>query len=404
MSLRNTFGAGSCRAPVPEPDSLMNLTIQLLSVLLLGLLSLPGCDRGAHSNDQPAGHGAEHGESAGHAGHGGHDIWLTSPRRQDTTITQEYVCRIMSCRHITIRPLASGYLQPITVKEGQRVKAGDVLFQIVPAVYQARLEADRAEAEAARIECANTRKLVEDNVISAQELAIAEANLGQAEANVRLAEVELAFTSVRAPFDGIIDRLEEQHGSLVDEGDALTTLSDNSVMWVYFNVPEARYLEYMAAKGEAGSSQDIELQLANGQVFPQRGAIGAIEADFDNETGNIAFRADFPNPEFILRNGQTGKVMIRRSLAGALVIPQRATFSILAKRFVFVVGEDGIAHQREIEVTHELEDIFVIGKGLAEGDRIVLEGIAEIRDGQHLDHVEFRPADAALSNQKRYAE
>lgn len=404
MSLRNTFGAGSCRAPVPEPDSLMNLTIQLLSVLLLGLLSLPGCDRGAHSNDQPSGHGAEHGESAGHAGHGGHDIWLTSPRRQDTTITQEYVCRIMSCRHITIRPLASGYLQPITVKEGQRVKAGDVLFQIVPAVYQARLEADRAEAEAARIECANTRKLVEDNVISAQELAIAEAKLGQAEANVRLAEVELAFTSVRAPFDGIIDRLEEQHGSLVDEGDALTTLSDNSVMWVYFNVPEARYLEYMAAKGEAGSSQDIELQLANGQVFPQRGAIGAIEADFDNETGNIAFRADFPNPEFILRNGQTGKVMIRRSLAGALVIPQRATFSILAKRFVFVVGEDGIAHQREIEVTHELEDIFVIGKGLAEGDRIVLEGIAEIRDGQHLDHVEFRPADAALSNQKRYAE
>lgn len=196
MSLRNTFGAGSCRAPVPEPDSLMNLTIQLLSVLLLGLLSLPGCDRGAHSNDQPAGHGAEHGESAGHAGHGGHDIWLTSPRRQDTTITQEYVCRIMSCRHITIRPLASGYLQPITVKEGQRVKAGDVLFQIVPAVYQARLEADRAEAEAARIECANTRKLVEDNVISAQELAIAEAKLGQAEANVRLAEVEIGRAHV----------------------------------------------------------------------------------------------------------------------------------------------------------------------------------------------------------------
>ncbi len=404
MSSRNTVGAGSCRALVPEPDFPMNLTIQLSSVLLLGVLSLPGCDRGAHSTDQPAGHGAEHGESTGHAGHGGHDIWLTSPRRQDTTITQEYVCRIMSCRHITIRPLASGYLQPITVKEGQRVKAGDVLFQIVPAVYQARLEADRAEAEAARIECTNTRKLVEDNVISAQELAIAEAKLGQAEAKVRLAEVELAFTSVRAPFDGIIDRLEEQHGSLVDEGDALTTLSDNSVMWAYFNVPEARYLEYMAANGEVGSSQEIELLLANGQVFPQRGAIGAIEADFDNETGNIAFRADFPNPEFILRNGQTGKVMIRRSLAGALVIPQRATFSILAKRFVFVVGEDGIAHQREIEVAHELEDIFVIGKGLAEGDRIVLEGIAEIRDGQHLDHVEFHPADAALSNQKRYAE
>lgn len=385
----------------------MNLTITLLSVLLLAVLSLPGCDQGAHSEDQPVGHGAEHGEPsghAGHAGHAGHDIWLTSPRRQDATITQEYVCRIMSCRHITIRPLASGYLQPITVKEGQRVKAGDVLFQIVPSVYQARLEADRSEAEAARIECANTRKLVEDNVISAQELAIAEAKLGQAEAKVRLAEVELAFTSVRAPFDGIIDRLEEQHGSLVDEGDALTTLSDNSIMWVYFNVPESRYLEYMAAKEEPGASQDIELQLANGRAFTQRGVIGAIEADFNNETGNIAFRADFPNPDFILRNGQTGKVMIRQSLPAALVIPQRATFSILAKRFVFVVGEDGIAHQREIEIAHELEDIFVIEKGLAEGDRIVLDGLAEIRDGQHLDRVQFRPADEALSNQKRYAE
>ena len=135
----------------------------------------------AGDGGEAPGHGAEQGETTTHAGHGGHDIWLTSPRRQDTTITQEYVCRIMSCRHITIRPLASGFLQPITVKEGQRVKAGDELFQIVPAVYQARLEADRSEAEAARIECANTRKLVEDNVISAQELAIAEAKLGQAE-------------------------------------------------------------------------------------------------------------------------------------------------------------------------------------------------------------------------------
>jgi len=382
----------------------MNLTTNLPFVLLLGVLSLPGCGQGAHDGGQSAGHDAGHAEPAGHAAHGGHEVRLTSPRRQDTTIAQEYVCRILSCRHITIRPLASGYLKPIAVKEGQRVTAGDVLFEIVPAVYQARLEADRSEAEAARIECANTRKLVEDNVISAQELAIAEAKLGQAEAKLRLAEVELAFTTIRAPFDGIIDRLEEQHGSLVDEGDALTTLSDNSVMWVYFNVPESRYLEYMAATREPGSTQAVELELANGRIFPQPGAIGAIEADFDNETGNIAFRADFPNPDSILRHGQTGKVIIRSVLPRAVVIPQRATFSILAKRYVYVVGEDGIAHQREIDVTHELEDIFVVGKGVDEGDRIVLDGIGEVRDGQQLGQVGFQPADTVLPNQKRYAE
>ena len=136
----------------------------------------------------------------------------------------------------------------------------------------------------------------------------------KANAKAKLAQAELNFATVKAPFDGIIDRLHDQHGSLVKEGEILTTLSDNSLMWVYFNVPEARYLEYMADVSQDKEDQQIELVLANGNKFQQLGKIGAIEADFNNETGNIPFRADFPNPDRLLRHGQTGNVLIQPSV------------------------------------------------------------------------------------------
>ena len=185
----------------------------------------------------------------------------------------------------------------------------------------------------------------EKAVVSENEVKLFEAKLARAKAKADLAQAELNFTNVTAPFDGIVDRLHEQEGSLIKEGDILTTLSDNSVMWVYFNVPEKQYLEYMASPKQDKEEQKIELELANHDKFPQPGKIGAIEAQFNNETGNIAFRADFPNPDGLLRHGQTGTILIHRTLKNALVIPQRATFELLDKRYVWVVGEDDVAHQ-----------------------------------------------------------
>src|SRR5204863_2435718 len=138
-------------------------------------------------------------------------------------------------------------------------------------------------------------------VVSEDEVALLRAKLAIAQAKAKLAQAELGLTIVRAPFDGLIDRLHEQEGSLVTERDILTTLSDNSVMWVYFNVPQARYLEYMADEGRSHESSEIELELADHSKFPQTGKIGAIEAKFNNETGNIPFRADFPKPKRLLR-------------------------------------------------------------------------------------------------------
>ena len=171
-----------------------------------------------------------------------------------------------------------------------------------------------------------------------------EAKLTRAKAKAELAKRDLNFTNVRAPFDGVLDRLHVQLGSLIKEGDLLTTLSDNSVMWVYFNVPENQYLEYMANPTQHEGDK-IELLLANHTKFPQPGKHGAMEAKFNSETGNIAFRADFPNPGGLLRHGQTGTILIHRKVKNRLVIPRRATFEKKDRRFVYVVDRDEVAHR-----------------------------------------------------------
>jgi membrane fusion protein (multidrug efflux system) len=344
----------------------MKVSPILAITLALISLSLPACSK----------HEEEH--------HEAHKITATSPESKAVTLTQQYVCQIHSQRHIKVRALEMGYLEAITIKEGQQVKAGDLLFKVIPILYQKKADAELAEAKLAQLEYNYTKSLYEKKVVSENEVLLLEAKLKRAQAKADLASAELNFATVKAPFDGIIDRLHLQQGSLVEEGEILTTMSDNSVMWVYFNVPEARYLEYMTNLKHRENLK-IELMLANGNKFDQIGKIGAIEADFNNENGNIPFRADFPNPDRLLRNGQTGTLLISRVQENAIVIPQRATFEVLQKRYVYVVDKDDVAHQREIAIQNELEDQFIIKSGLDVNDKIVLEGIRQVRDGDKVE-------------------
>jgi membrane fusion protein, multidrug efflux system len=360
-----------------------------LAVILVSL-SLPACNR-MEAEEQSQQH---------------HKIVATSPQSKDVIITQQYVCQIHSQRHIEVCALQDGYLAEILVKEGQAVKKDDVMFKILPTLYQARLAAEKAEAQLAQIKFDQTRKLYEykNPVVSQTEVTLAQAELDKANAKRDLAAAELNFTEVKAPFNGIVDRLHRQLGSLIEKKDVLTTLSDNSVMWVYFNVPEARYLEYMTDRDEEKGNQQIELVLANGSKFPQTGKIGAIEAKFNNETGNIPFRADFPNPYGLLRHGQTGTVLIHRVSKNAIVIPQRATFEVLDKRYVYVIDKDNTLHRREIIIEHEMDDIYVVKSGVGVKDKIVLEGARQVHNGEKLEEYEFLKPEEALANQKYHAE
>ncbi len=394
----------------------MKATTTAALVLALFALVITGCESMAESHEEH--HEAEHAEShsdshaeshseGGH--HAPHKIIVTSPLKKDVISTQQYVCQIHSCKHIEIRALEGGYLEEVRINEGQQVQKGDLMFKIVPTLYQAKLDSEIAEANRIEIELKNAQNLLDKNIVSPQELAIKKAELAKVNAKVALAEAELNFTNVRAPFEGIVDRQLVQLGSLVEEGEVLTTFSDNSTMWVYFNVPEARYLEYKRqldrdkASGNNEEHLQVELKLANSEIFPQPGKIGAIEADFNNTTGNIAFRADFANPTGLLRNGQTGTILIHRTLKDVLVIPQRATFEILAKRYAFVVDEDNVVRQRDITIQSEQDDIFVIKEGLQEGDKIILEGIRQVRDGDKIEF-EFESPEDVLGNLKYHAE
>jgi membrane fusion protein (multidrug efflux system) len=326
-------------------------------------------------------------------------IVATSPVARDVVLTQQYVCQIHAQRHIEVRALANGPITEVAVKEGGAVKKGEVMFRVLPTLYKAKYEAERAEVQFAAVELKNTRLLREKNVVSDLEVQLYEAKLAKAEARAKVAEAELAFTEVKAPFDGLVGRLREQVGSVVKVGDALTTLADNTVLWVYFKVPEARYFEYAAERDPVKAGLPVELVLADGKKFPQAGRLAAIESVFENDTGSVIFRADFPNPDGLLRHGQTGTVLIHRTLKDVIVIPQRATFGVLDKQYVYVVDKDNVAHRREIVVGAETEDIFVVKNGLDANDRIVLDGLRRVRDGEKVEY-EFRKPEEVLQNQK----
>jgi len=308
---------------------------------------------------------------------------VTSPVKKDTIVYNEYVCQIRSVQHIEMRALEKGYLQNIYVDEGQTVKKGQLMFQIMPMVYQAEMEKSLAEVKFAEIEFLNTKSLADSNIVSKNELALSQARLTKAKAELTLAEAHLSFTKIRAPFDGIMDRFFVRLGSVVDEGELLTTLADNSKMWVYFNVPEAEYLDY-AMRAKSGKPLEVKLQMANNQYFDQIGVVETIEADFNNETGNIAFRATFPNAKGILRHGETGNIMMPVPLKDAILIPQKATFEILDKKYVYVVDKDNVVKSREITIGTEMPHIYAVTNGLNENDKILVEGLRKVRNNDKI--------------------
>ncbi len=327
----------------------------------------------------------------------------TNPIKKDTILTKDYVCQIHSIQHIELRAQERGYLEKIYVDEGQAVKKGQLLFQIMPKLYQA--EAGRAQAEAnfADIEYKNTKRLADKNVVAPNELAMAKAKLDKANAELALAKTHLAFTEIRAPFDGIIDRFHVRLGSLVDEGDLLTELSDNSKMWVYYNVPEAEYLDYKEKLYNDKDKVKVNLLMANNKPFEYQGVVETVEADFNNETGNISFRATFPNPKGLLRHGETGNVQMIQPYSNALIIPQKATFEVLEKKYVYVIDKDNKVKSREITIAGELPHIFIIKDGLSTGDKILLEGLRLVNEGDKI-HYKLEKPEQVLSHLELYAE
>lgn len=327
---------------------------------------------------------------------------VSKPLVKDMKLNDEYVCQIRAIQHIELRSLEKGYLQKKYVDEGQLVRLGQRLFQIKPNIYKADVEKSQAEVEFAKIELQNNKALVEKDVISKTESTMSAAKLAKAEAELEMSETHLGFTEIRAPFNGLVGKFGDiRTGSLLDEGELLTTLSDNHKMWVYFNVPEVQYLNYMKNKRK-NISQQVHLKLANKEVYPEVGNIETIESDFSNTSGNIAFRAGFNNPHSLLRHGETGNILWPKLIKKAIVIPQKSTFDILDKKFVLVVDKKGILHEREIVVAEEAPNIFILKSGLSPDEMFLLERQNNIYKGDKIKYKMMDPQ-SVIKNLDLYA-
>jgi membrane fusion protein, multidrug efflux system len=377
-------------------------TLTLCCSALLLVLSISGCQvlpdskAASHTVRNPLSKDpAPNDEGASHA------YEVSKPLVKDLTTNDAYVCQIRAIQHIEIRSLEKGYLQSVLVDEGDIVRQGQLLFQIKPTVYEADVQKSEAEVELSKIELQNNQALVEKDIISATEATMSAAKLAKVQAELELAKTHLGFTEIRAPFDGLIGRFGDiRLGSLLEENQLLTTLSDMHRIWVYFNVPEAQYLDYMKNRR---LHQNVQLELANKEIYPEPGTIEVVESDFNSTSGNIAFRASFSNPHALLRYGQTGTILWPRSIKQAVIVPQKSTFEVLEKRFIFVVDKAGVIHEREIKVAREEPNVYIVSSGIAPDEMFLLERQNKLDKGDKIRYKLIDPK-SAIASLELYAE
>jgi membrane fusion protein (multidrug efflux system) len=313
--------------------------------------------------------------------------------QRDTLIQTPYVADIQAVKNVEIRARVKGFLETIFVDEGKPVRKGQPLFKINDEEYtvslskaRAALSNAQAAAKASEVEVGRVKLLVDKHVIAASELDLAlakvaadKATIEEAKAAVKSAENHLSYTLIRAPFDGLMDRIPLKAGSLIDEGTLLTSLSDISSMRAYFSIPENEYLRLRKA-GDAGDGE-VQLTLSDGSNYTYPGKIETVEGEIEQNTGSIDFRARFPNPQQLLRHGATGKIFISRRVDDVLVVPQRSVFDIQDKSYVYVVGKDNVLQMRNIVPLTRLTGCYLVREGLQPNERILYEGAQNVKAG-----------------------
>lgn len=319
--------------------------------------------------------------------------------------TTSYPATIRGTQDIEVRPQVSGFIVKLCVDEGATVRKGQALFEIDPTQYKAAVNQAKAAVAMARANV-NTLKLTEKNkkelfdkaIISSFEyqtavnqLLSAEATLAQAEASLVSANQNLSFCTVTSPSNGVVGTFPYRVGSLVSPSVAepLTTVSEIGDVYVYFSMTEKELLQLTKAGGTLKEQLDkmpaVQLQLADGTMLAETGKIDAVSGVIDQSTGSVSMRAVFPNNQNILRSGGTGNVVFPYSMDNIIMIPQSATVEIQDKKFVYVLQLDNTIKNVEIQIS-SLNDgkSYLVTKGLKAGDKIVVEGVQSLRDGQEI--------------------
>lgn len=317
------------------------------------------------------------------------------PTLKDTSFLHEYVASIQALQHVEIRPRLTSVITSIHVEEGQRVRKGQLLVQLHNQRYQdelnmatAQVRAAESDLKALELEQANSQSLANKNIVSNAELTVMAAKVEvlkakvlEAKAQQATAALMLANTEIRAPFDGIIGRMPNKVGSRVDEQSLLTTLSDNQAVFAYFPVSEKEFLQLQRNNG-IRAVQSLKLLLADGSLLSSASKVEIVDSAIDPSTGTIALKARFPNPEFLLRHGASAKVLLEQPVKNAMLIPQKATFEVQDKTFVYVADEQNTVVLRAIETALRIPHWYVVAEGLKVTDRVLFEGIQNLKVGE----------------------
>lgn len=343
------------------------------------------------------------------------EFLVTSVISKDTIIYNEYVSDIHAFRNVEIRARVQGYLESIHIDEGAQVKKGQLLFTINDEEYRAAvnqtkasLHSAEAEATALSLEVERVKILVDKNVVSETELRLAKAKYAAAKARIEEEEsvysnatIRLSHTVIRAPFDGVIDRIPFKIGSLINEGSLLTSVSDTHDMFAYFKVSEQEYLKFRQSQTRL-SKDEVELVLADGSFHQYKGQIETMEGEFDVTTGTIAIRARFPNPNHLLKHGSSGKVRTGNTLKNAILVPQKSTTEIQDRTFVYLVGPDKKVSLKSFIPLMRFSHFYIVEAGLIPGDTIIYEGIQNVQDGLEIKPV-FIPLDSVIASTRSSA-
>lgn len=319
--------------------------------------------------------------------------------------TTQYPATIKGMQDIEIRPQVSGFIVKLCVDEGANVKKGQALFQIDPTQYtamfnqaKAGVESATANLETVKSTAENKKILHDQKIISDFEyqtannnLLAAKAGLAQAKAALTSAKQNLQFCTVTSPSDGVVGTFPYRIGSLVSPSiqTALTTVSQIGDMYVYFSMTEKQLLEMtkkeVSLKDQLAAMPEVLLQLADGSRYNRPGKIDAVSGVIDQKTGSVSMRAVFPNEENILRTGGMANIVFPYTMEDIILIPQAATQEIQDKKFVYVYQNDSTVKHTEITVSN-LSDgkNYIVTDGLHQGDKVVVEGVQQLRNGQKI--------------------
>lgn len=309
--------------------------------------------------------------------------------RQDVTVFEEYTANLEGQQNVEIRPKVSGYIQKIFVDEGQVVRKGQVLFKLETQTRNQDAAAAKANVAAAQVEVDRLKPLVDRKIISNVQLETAKARLAQARAAYSSIAADISYGTITSPVNGVIGSLPYKEGSLVSptSEQPLTTVSDTRVMRAYFSMNEKQMISF-SRKFNGATVQDklknvppVSLLLADNSEYEEQGHIAAVNGLVNETTGTTEFRAEFPNPQAILRSGSKGIVRIPVEYQDVILVPQNAVFDMQGKQMVYVVNADNTVKSKVITVQTTAGLNFIVASGVEPGETIVTEGTSKLKDG-----------------------